>query len=630
MSLTPSYKAWAIWTLLLVVTAWAYWPGLYGPALLDDAVNLRPLNQLEQNADYAADVIRGNRSGLGRPVSMASFTLERLYFDRGTYGQKQVGLFLHFLNATLVLLLSRALLRRASQAYSSQCALLIAGLWLTLPLLLSSTLYVIQRMTLLSALFSLSAMLCYCRGRAQLSRISIVWFLLSVLCVLLAALAKENGVLAVPMIVVIEVFIYGFRDERGEMNRGLLYAHGALVALPLLLFLYLLASSPEFFLKGYQVRDFSLGERLMTQPVVLWDYLSQILWADVHRLGLYHDDFPVSQGLFKPAGTAMAVAFWVVVLVAALASAAMRRYRLLAFGFAFFLAGHIMESTFFPLELYFEHRNYLPAFGILFGIVAAANQVLARLPPLRGWLLLLAGLLLSRNLLALGSQAVVWSDVRTVSMEAANHHPESERALLGLAEVYAYDGHLGAAIPLMEKANIVAAREGASAEVLEAIFYCLSGQALPRDIFTTAELMPEEVSELHFGDHVYQLVRLVISGRCPPESGVLFADSMATWLRVESGAPFGTSQIYGSLLLLENQLERHERALRYAKIMISKRPNDVMALQFSLYLSQVLDRPEVGESAKRALVALRDQGKLSRQETANLELFLETAEPNNE
>src|SRR5690606_37093645 len=28
---------------------------------------------------------------------------------------------------------------------------------------------------------------------------------------------------------------------------------------------------------------------------------------------------------------------------------------------AFFLAAHVMESSVLPLELYFEHRNYLPA-----------------------------------------------------------------------------------------------------------------------------------------------------------------------------------------------------------------------------------------------------------------------------
>ena len=41
---------------------------------------------------------------------------------------------------------------------------------------------------------------------------------------------------------------------------------------------------------------------------------------------------------------------------------------MLSFALAWFLAGHVLESTFVPLELVHEHRNYLPQYSILFGI----------------------------------------------------------------------------------------------------------------------------------------------------------------------------------------------------------------------------------------------------------------------
>ena len=63
-----------VWLLLLVLVAWAYVPGLDGPMLLDDFVNLQPLDRLELSSDFALDVIEGNSSGLmGRPISMATF-----------------------------------------------------------------------------------------------------------------------------------------------------------------------------------------------------------------------------------------------------------------------------------------------------------------------------------------------------------------------------------------------------------------------------------------------------------------------------------------------------------------------------------------------------------------------------
>jgi hypothetical protein len=39
----------------------------------------------------------------------------------------------------------------------------------------------------------------------------------------------------------------------------------------------------------------------------------------------------------------------------------------MSFGIAWFLIGHMLESTVLPLEIAHEHRNYLPLFGILLG-----------------------------------------------------------------------------------------------------------------------------------------------------------------------------------------------------------------------------------------------------------------------
>ena len=43
-----------------------------------------------------------------------------------------------------------------------------------------------------------------------------------------------------------------------------------------------------------------------------------------------------------------------------------KKYPIFALGVLWFLAGHILESSFIGLMLYFEHRNYLPMLGILF------------------------------------------------------------------------------------------------------------------------------------------------------------------------------------------------------------------------------------------------------------------------
>lgn len=618
----PAALLW--WGAVLLLTAWAYWPGLGGPMLLDDFANLRPLQRLELNQGYAADIMLGNVSGMfGRPVSMASFTLERLYLDGGTWGQKAVGLFLHLFNATLVLLLARGLLRASGQPRAQWCAVMVASMWLTLPLLMSTTLYVVQRMTLLSATFSLLALLLYCRARAQVGRANWAWFAGSGLAVLLAALSKENGLLAVPLIGAVEVFIFGFRSGRGDADRKLAWVHLGLVMVPLAGFLLVSLLAPAVLYGHYQHRDFTLVERLLTEGRVLLDYLAQILWVDVHQLGVYHDDFPLSTGLFTPGSTVPSLLFWLLAVAAVVACALRQRFRLVAFGIAFFIIGHAMESTVLPLELYFEHRNYLPAFGVLFALVAGANQLQERWEPLRGWVTLLAVLFVSRNLLLLGSQAIVWSDSRLLNMEAVNHHPESERALLALAQVYATGGNLEQALDLTRRANSVTARQGANAQVLEALFYCMAGRPFPDDLFSARTLSGAELAKPYFGDHVQYVSRLVIESRCPRENGLQFAEAMRGWLFAGDGE-LGTPQIYGSLMLLENELERYPEAMRYARLLTGRDPGDVMGLQFTLYLSHVLDLPAEGDAARSKLIELRDRGELTRQETANLALFLQT------
>ena len=98
---------------------------------------------------------------------------------------------------------------------------------------------------------------------------------------------------------------------------------------------------------------------VLTEPRVLLDYLRLLLVPRVLSNGVYNDDYAWSTGL-AASGVDAAGACW------RDRRAGRRRLR---HGGArrrwqpplFFFAGHLLESTTIPLELYFEHRNYLPA-----------------------------------------------------------------------------------------------------------------------------------------------------------------------------------------------------------------------------------------------------------------------------
>ncbi|MEM0953551.1 MAG: hypothetical protein AAGI24_05365 [Pseudomonadota bacterium] len=607
--------------LAMVLVAWAYWPGLSGPALLDDSANLMPLDRLGLSEAYAVDVATGNRSGpYGRPLAMASFVLERLYLDYGLRGQKTVGLVLHLLCGGVLCLLARRLSRHIGLE-SDWTAVAVAALWLSQPLLLSTTLYVVQRMTLLSALFCLCAMYAYVSGRCAQHNggYALTWFLLCFVATTLSALAKENGLLTLPLLTLLEVFFFRFQSVDPSRKQQLYGLHIAFFVVPLLAFIAVVGFRPDFLFNGYAVRDFTMLQRLASQSVVLFEYLQQLAWVDVGSLGVYHDDVLAPAGLAS-ATVLMAVAGWAGLASIAAYAAVSGRFLMPGFAIAFFMVAHGMESTVFPLELYFEHRNYLPATGLMLGAGFASAQCSRRWTASTGIIVLGLILLLSRNILLLGSQAFVWSDDRLLHIEAVVNHPKSERAALELARVLAQDGNLQGALNLLANSRQYAARSDAEERLLQAVFHCIAKKPHPQRLLEDIRVDRDELASVRVNNAVQHLTQLSLADLCLPEDARAFADAMRVWMRTDHD-PQGTPRLYGNLLLLENKLQRYEVALLYAKLLTQREPDNAMGLQFRLYLATRLDLAEEREQARAELIRLRDLGALTRQEAANLALF---------
>ncbi len=106
------------------------------------------------------------------------------------------------------------------------------------------------------------------------------------------------------------------------------------------------------------VRPFSPLERLLTQGRVLFFYVSLLLYPIPSRLTFLHD-IDISRSLFDPWTTLAAIVGIVLCLLFAAVKA--RRYPLLSFAILFFVLNHLIEGTVIPLELIFEHRNYIPS-----------------------------------------------------------------------------------------------------------------------------------------------------------------------------------------------------------------------------------------------------------------------------
>lgn len=432
----------------IALTVACYLPGLTGHFIFDDGANIRinpflQINNLDFSSLWEAATWGGTKP-LGRPISMASFAIDYYFFGMNPYYFKATNLAIHSLNGLLAFFLAKLLfglhLRircSADDNAASWAALAVAAIWLLHPLNLTDVLYVVQRMTSLSALFTLAGLALYLRGRRSLlDGATSGWFaIIAALLVFtpLAALCKESGVLLPWFVLVTEAALLRWRTPNLKSQRLLTAIVGLSTLIPAVFGLFYVVNHPGVILDGYAWRDFSLTERLMTEARALWFYVRMIVLPSMPEMGLHHDDFLISRGLLMPWTTLPAISGWLMVIVAAFVLR--NRQPLITFGIAFFLAGHAMESTIIPLEPVFEHRNYLPMLGILLPLAYYAlnpelhsSSVRVRRYAFVLMVILFAGLTAAR--------AQQWGDTLMMRTLEVERHPRSVRAHTDLANLY--------------------------------------------------------------------------------------------------------------------------------------------------------------------------------------------------
>jgi len=393
----PVTQKTALWLFLLIsiLTVFAYVPGLTGDYMFDDMPNLLEnrrldIESLDIESLHGATLSSG--SGLlRRPISMASFVLNRHFFGISPYSHKVVNLIIHLLNGFGLFLLSQLLMRSYRPRFAPELSektmilmpVIVSGLWLLHPLNLTPVLYIVQRMTSLATLFTVFGLCLYVIGRQRMliEKRGLLLILTGLfLFGGLAVLSKESGVLISLYALVIELTLFQFRNSSNQLEKTIIGLFVLTVAAPTCLALIYQAFNLDSFLNGYSTRDFTLVERILTEGRVLIFYIKMIIMPSITELGLYHDDITLSQGLLDPPAT-----LYSLITLAALALTAftmIRKRPLISLGILWFFTGHVLESTIIPLEITHEHRNYLADYGIILAITSAITQApLRKLAP---------------------------------------------------------------------------------------------------------------------------------------------------------------------------------------------------------------------------------------------------------
>jgi len=479
----PSRIAFLLVIAALGVTTALYWLGLNGPFLLDDGAALGPVGAWYRDQTSWYDAVFGNASLLfARPVAMASFLLTTWLGGPESFSFKLGNLAVHLMCGLLVWRIGRhafSLDQRLAR-HGELLAALLTAFWLLHPLHVSTVLYAVQRMAQLSTLFTLAAVLVYLHARRKLDggstrRALIQLFIAFPLMVIAGLLSKQNAAVAPLLCLAFEIgYFHDWRSRRGTLAGF----YGVFLLIPGALACLVMALYPQKVLSGYSGWDFTLGERLLTQPRALMDYTGMLLFPRGPRMGLYTDDFAISTGLTSPSTTWMAIMALIGISVAAYALR--KRAPTVFVGWFFFLGAHVVESTFLPIEMYYEHRNYLPSVGLLMALLGAIALIPSTLQfnvltPRKLALGAAMGFALVLTVATLG-RVLVWQSMDGILVQALRFHPDSLRANFDAADLAAARGDSVTHDALMQhllKSNDVRNRQMARYELVAA--HCRSG-----------------------------------------------------------------------------------------------------------------------------------------------------------
>lgn len=417
--------------LALVATAIGYSPAITGGFQFDDQANLAGLTKVVDLGSALAFVFSGFAGPLGRPLSLATFAAQASSWPTNPSDFLYVNICIHLINGALVAwnVYLLGVLRKFELERSAWIAASTASLWMQLPLLASSSLLVVQRMTTLSATVMLLALVAYLKAREGIQHKpgrSVAWMTAAVVIgSTLAALAKENGILLPTYILAIEA-LWLEPPSRISSRRWKSWTAGFLIAPSACIAIYLIAQLP-YSDATIVARGFTGLDRLASQSIILGEYIKNAFIPNPKALGPFHDSW-LDEHQALTALCALATAL--LICVSAIAIRFRQSYPSLLFGLAWFASGHLLESTTVPLELYFEHRNYLPIIGPVFSL----SNLLAPLSNQRHRSLVSIGLAAYALVLGLSLylQCSLWGNPRLAAEIWSLSNPHSIRATLYL------------------------------------------------------------------------------------------------------------------------------------------------------------------------------------------------------
>jgi Tfp pilus assembly protein PilF len=378
-----------------------------------------------------------------RPLAKSTLAINWYFGGKSTFGYHLVNIAVHILTSWVLLLTCLTLFKtpRLSERYSYDqiffISLLAVSLWAFNPIQVQAVTYIVQRMASLAALFYVLGIYLFLNGRLSDNlKQQYMYYLACMASWLAACLSKENAALLPLSLLLVETVF--FQDTaRREVKLKL-------IAITAGIGLLIAAAGALFFLDGnlggifvYHSRFFSAGERLLTQGRIIIFYLTLLVYPTPNRLSIAHD-IELSSSLMHPWSTLPSLL--IIFLMVGGAIYQIRKWPLVSFAVLFFFLNHAIESTLIPLELIFEHRNYLPSLFFYLPVAAGICRVMDHYQKRSRIISLALTAFIPLLLIGLGAGTYVrnsvWRSEKLLWEDALSKAPNASRPLHYLAWVY--------------------------------------------------------------------------------------------------------------------------------------------------------------------------------------------------
>ncbi|WP_300671815.1 tetratricopeptide repeat protein [Desulfoluna sp.] len=376
-----------------------------------------------------------------RPVSFLSFAFNWYLGGTHVFGYHIANIIIHFTNSILLFFLTRSLLELTGEKSEKRILFissLSALLWAIHPIQIQSVTYIVQRMNSLAALFYLLALLFYLKAKSSDKRI--IYYLVFFALFILSVGSKQNGILLLVSILLLEnVFFLNSNDCKQRRCLALFNVIFALCCAFVLLDFFFEWSSVY---DAYRLRSYTKVQRFLTEFRVVIFYLYLLVYPVSSNYSIAHEFF-ISNSFIDPISTLFAFITIIIILCIAVILV-MRRHKLIGFSILFFFTSHLLESTFIPLEIAFEHRNYIPSFFfnipasclIYKGIYESGYSKLTK-----GLIQMLCVLLLMILGLSTYTRNEDWKSERSLWASALPHAENMARVYHNLSATYTNSDH---------------------------------------------------------------------------------------------------------------------------------------------------------------------------------------------